>query len=100
MAPAILIFLFERPKISDIGLEFKNGNKVAILITAISWSLAIIVSLRALLLGDVTVVAPLMSVNVILNVFAGYIFLKERDDLLKKIIAGVVIIFSVLLINL
>lgn len=99
MIPSILIFLFERPKISDIQSEFKNGNKVAILITAISWSLSAVTSLRAYLLGDVTTVAPLCALNVILNVFAGYIFLKERDNLSKKIIAGILIIISVILIQ-
>jgi len=97
--PAILIFLFERSKISDVQAEFKNGNKLAIILTGIFWSLAAMTLLRAYMLGDVTVVAPLASLTVILNVFAGYIFLKERDNLLKKVIAGVLILVSVILIQ-
>ena len=97
--PAFLIFLFERPKLSDIQSEFKNGNKAAIFITAFCWSSFSIVGLRAYLLGSVTTVVPLFALNVILNILAGYIFLKERDNLFKKLIAGILVIISVILIQ-
>jgi len=98
--PPILIYLIERPKISDIKSEFINGNKKAILLTAFAWSITALTSIRAYILGSVTMVAPIAAVSVILNVFAGYIFLKERDNLLKKTIAAIVIIIGVVLIQL
>lgn len=98
--PSILIFFIERIKISDIKDEFKNANKVHIFLTAIAWGLAILCQLRAYQLGKVTVVAPLCAISVILNAIAGYIFLKEKDNIIRKIIAGILIIISVILINL
>lgn len=98
--PALLILFLERIKLTDIANEFKTGNKKAILITSISWGVMLIVQLRAYQLGKVTMVAPLCSLTVIINVIVGYLFLKERDNLFKKILASILVIISVLLIKL
>lgn len=100
MVPALLIFLFERPKLKEIRSEFTDGNFKALLITAISWGLMIVSQLRAYQFGNITIVSPLCAITVILNVISGYVFLKERDNLLNKIIAGILIIISVILIRL
>ena len=97
--PAILIFILERVKISDIKSELKNGNKRAIIITGITWALSIVAQLRAYQLGDVSIVAPLCSLAVILNVIMGYFFQKERDNLPKKIIAAILIVLGIVLIK-
>lgn len=97
--PALLIFIFERVKIKDIKEEFKICDKKAIFITSISWGIMILSQLRAMQLGMITTVAPLCAITVILNVFAGYLFLNEKDNLIKKIIAAIIVIFSITLIK-
>ena len=97
--PAILITIFERIKFSELKDEYKNGNKKAIWITSISWALSILFQLRAYQLGEVSIVAPLCALSVILNVVVGYFFLKEKDNMLKKIIAAILIIFGIILIK-
>lgn len=97
--PAILIMIFERIKPSEIKNEFAKGNKKAILITAIAWPISIIGQLRAYQLGNVTIVAPLCALSVMLNVIVGYLFLKEKDNLLRKIISAIFIIISIILIK-
>ncbi len=99
IVPAILIMIFERIKLSEIKSEFTNGNKKAILITAISWPITIITQLKAYQLGNVTIVAPLCALSVMLNVMVGYLFLKEKDNLLRKIISAILIIISIILIK-
>ncbi len=99
MIPALLIMIFERIKPSEIKNEFVNGNKKAIFITAISWGLSIIMQLRAYQLGNVTVIAPLCALTVMTNVIVGYLFLNEKDNLVRKIIAAILIIISILLIK-
>lgn len=99
MIPAILIMLFERIKPSEIKDEFVKGNRKAILITAIAWPISIIAQLRAYQLGNVTIVAPLCALSVMLNVIVGYLFLKEKDNLLRKIISAILIIISIILIK-
>lgn len=98
--PALLIMVFERIKLKDIVDEYKNGNKIAIGVTATTWGLMIFAQLMAYNLGNVTVVAPLCSLTVILNVIVGYLFLGEKSNLGKKIIASILVIISVLLIKL
>ncbi len=97
--PAIFIIIAEKIKISDITNEFKIGDKLPIFLTSLSWSTMIMFQLLAYRLGEVTTVAPLLSLTVIGNVIIGYIFLKEKDNLPKKIIAAVLIIISVFLIK-
>ena len=99
LIPSIFIFIVEKIHILNIKNEFKNGNKKAILITGISWGAMIVVQLRAYQLGDVTSVAPLCALSVIGNVIAGYLFLKERHSMLKKIIAALLIIIGIFLIK-
>lgn len=97
--PGILIFVFEKIKISDIKDEIKNGNKIVIIITGVTWALSIISQLRAYQLGEVSVVAPLCALAVILNVIIGYIFQKERENMLKKIISAILIVLGIILIK-
>lgn len=97
--PAILITIFERIKIKDIIGEFKTGNTKSIIITSIAWSIAIVAHLKSLQLGKVTIVAPLSSLGVILNVIVSYLFLKEKDNLFKKIIASLLVMLGIFLIK-
>lgn len=99
IVPAILIMIVERIKPSEIKNEMISGNKKAIVITALSWGMSIICNLRAYQLQKVSIVAPLSALTVILNVIAGYLFLKEKDNMLRKIIAAIVILISIILIK-
>lgn len=78
MIPAVLIMIFERVKPSQIKKEFVLGNKKAIVITALSWGVTIVSQLRAYQLQDVSIVAPLCAVSVILNVAVRICFLKGK----------------------
>lgn len=99
LIPALFITIAERVKLSNIKKEFKNGNKKAILITGLCWGTMIVVQLRAYQLGEATSVAPLCALTVIGNVLVGYLFLKERNNLIKKLIAAFLIILSIFLIK-
>lgn len=97
--PAILISIFEKVKPSDIKEELLTGNKISIIITGITWGTSIICQLRAYQLENVTIVAPLCALSVMLNVIVGYLFLNERDNLLKKVVSAILIIISIILIK-
>ncbi len=99
LIPAFFITIAEKIKLSDIKKEFLQGNKKSIIITSLCWGTMLVTQLNAYQLKDITSVAPLCSLTVIVNVIVGYLFLKEKDNLLKKIIAAVLIIISVFLIN-
>lgn len=100
VVPALLISLIERISIKKIKQEYIGGDKSAIWITGIAWGLSILFGLRAYILGDVITVSPLTSLSVLLNVLLAYIFLGEKESLLRKIISAIGIIIGVLLITL
>jgi len=100
LVPSILTLLFEKIKVKDIILEYKNSNKLSIFITGMSWSFMMIFKLLAYKFGKVILVAPLCSLTVILNIFIGYILLKEKGNLIKKIISSIIIIIGIILIKL
>lgn len=100
LLPALLIFIFDKVKIKDLVEEYKNCNKKLLFIVGISWAIMMILSLYAYQLGQVSIVAPLCSLTVILNVIVGYFFLNEKTRLPQKIFAGILVIISVILIKL
>ncbi len=95
--PAIILFFWERTSVSEIVNEFNTGEKKYFLLTGITWSLAVLFTLRALQLGKVSEVIPLEASAVILNVIVASIILKERSDLTKKIIAAILVIAGIVL---
>lgn len=97
--PALFITIAEKVKLSNIKKEFIGGNKKAIIITSLCWGTMIVVQLKAYQLGEVTSVAPLCALTVIGNVIVGYTFLKERNNLLKKLFSAILIIISIFLIK-
>jgi len=97
--PCILIFIFERIKIKKIINEYKNSNKFILFLTSISWMFMMISKLKSYELGRVTVVAPLLSLNVILNIIVSFLLLKEKNNIIKKILASILIIIGIILIK-
>lgn len=97
--PALLTWGAERIKLSDIKAEYINGDKKSIIICGGVWGLMMVSLLKAYQFGQVTTVAPLAALSVLVNVIVGYIFLKERSNMLKKIISAMLIIIAVVLIK-
>lgn len=99
LIPMILIFLFERIKIKDVVKEYNNSNKSALIITGVTWTFMMVTKLKSYELGTISVVATLTSLTVILNIIVSYFFLKEKNNMLRKIIAGLLIIVGIILIK-
>lgn len=97
--PAILVFLVERLKIKQVIGEWNHHSKKFIWLTGISWSFMMITKLRTYQLGEVTKIAPSCSLTVILNVLFAFLFLKNRKNIFRKIIAGILIIIGVFMIK-
>ncbi|MBR5342086.1 MAG: EamA family transporter [Erysipelotrichaceae bacterium] len=97
--PSLLILLVDKINTSDVLNELKEGNKKAILLVSSSWGIMIIGMLRAYQFGSVTTIAPIASVTTIINVFVAYFYLKEKDSLLKKVLAALIVISGIVLIQ-
>jgi drug/metabolite transporter (DMT)-like permease len=96
--PASMITVGERIKPMEVAQEFKDKNRIFYLACGIAWGLAIFFSLRSYQLGgQVTTIVPLQAVSVLLNVIIAYIFLKERENSLKKLVAAFLVISGICL---
>lgn len=100
VVPALFIIGAERLGPQIIRRELSVCNKKCLLITAVSSAIMTIVKLAAFQVGQVIVVAPLCSLIIMTNILFEMIVLGEKNDLAKKFIAGLIILFSIWLIQL
>ena len=98
--PSLLIFIFGRHSIKGLIQEFNLYDKKRFLIAAFCWSLMLIASVRAYQLGNVTIVAPILTLTSILNTIYEYLIVKNKSKFLQKVVASIMIITGVLLIRL
>lgn len=97
--PALLIFLFGRHSIRGLIKEFNLYSKTKFLVSAFCWALMLISSVKAYQVGSVAVIAPILTLTSVLNTFYEFLVLKNKNQVLQKIICSVMIIIGVLLIK-
>lgn len=97
LIPAAMVALSERIQPRVISSEWKRGNKKYFAVTGCSWALSILFALRSYQLGEVSTIVPLSAIVVILNVIVAYVFLKERDNGYKKLLAAIIAVTGVYL---
>lgn len=97
LIPAVMLVIFERHSLAELKAEFKPEARKYYLLTGIAWAIQIVFSLRAFQLGSVTTIAPIQASAVILNVLVAYLFLNERSDKLKKILAAILVMIGIYL---
>lgn len=93
--PIILILLFDRISLGDLKSEFVKTNKMFLLFTGFFWGLSIFFILNAYQEGDVTTVAPLAALNVLLNVIVAFFVHKETTHIFRKVIAAIIVLIGI-----
>lgn len=97
--PAIIISLVGRISLKELKQEFNLYDKKRFILAGFCWCLMLIASVRAYQLGNVTVVAPILTLTSILNTIYEYFIVKNRKKFLQKLIASILIILGVILIR-
>lgn len=97
--PSLLIFIFGRHSINGLIQEFNLYDKPKFLLASFCWCLMLIASVRAYQLGNVTVVAPILTLTSILNTIYEYLIIKNKKHFLQKLVASILIILGVILIR-
>ncbi len=97
--PFVCISIFDKINISKLKNEYIKGDRKQILLTSLASSIMLISQLRAYELGSVVIVSSLCSLTIILNIFFSYFILKEKNNFIKKLIAAIIIILSIVLIK-
>lgn len=99
IVPAIILVAARQATPKTVLAEMKRKDWWLVLLCGISQGLQAFTWLRALQFRNNFVeVASITAVYVILNVFFAFIFLRERSNLAKKLIAAAIIVFSIVLI--
>lgn len=97
LVPALMIFIFEKQKISGVLAGASSSRKRYFAITGITWAFLTVTLIRAYQLGEFVTVSPLMLTTVLLNVIVAYFFHKEQSNIKIKITAAIIVFVGVYL---
>ena len=97
--PSVLIFIFGKHSLKELKKEFNSYDKKSFLLAAFTWCLMLIASVRAYQLGNVTLIAPLLTLTSILNTMYEYFVCKNKSKFIQKVIASILIIIGVVIIK-
>ncbi|OQY65521.1 hypothetical protein B6D29_03760 [Microgenomates bacterium UTCPR1] len=98
VAPIIVVSFFPAIRLSIVKKIIRKDFKQISLISFLNVS-AYLFNLKALVVGgEVTKVIPIVQTSTIITIILGIIFLKEREHIVKKIVAGLIAIIGVFLL--
>ncbi len=97
--PAVIISIASRLTVKKLREEFNLYDKKRFILAGFCWCLMLIASVRAYQLGNVTVVAPILTLTSILNTMYEYFIVKNKKKFVQKLIASILIIIGVILIR-
>ena len=97
--PSMLIFIFGKHSLNELKKEFDSYDKRCFLLAAFSWCLMLIASVRSYQLGNVILIAPLLTLTSILNTMYEYFVCKNKSKFIQKVIASILIIIGVVIIK-
>jgi drug/metabolite transporter (DMT)-like permease len=93
----LIIIVYPKVRIKQLRQEFKNGGwKVGL--AAFCNAAGFILFIEALNLADASRVIPVICTGSIITVLGGIIFLKERDHIVRKLIAMIIAFCGVVLL--
>ena len=97
--PSILIFIFGKHSLKELKCEFNYYDKKYFLLASFCWCLMLIASVRSYQLGNVTLIAPLLTLTSILNTMYEYFVCKNKSKFIQKVIVSILIIIGVIIIK-
>ena len=97
LVPSVIIKIFSKLSIKDLKKEFNLYNKRKFLLVSFSWCVMLISSVKAYEQGNVSVVAPLLTLTSILNSIYEFFKDKNKKMLLYKLFISMLIILGVIL---
>ncbi|MBW7960187.1 EamA family transporter [Patescibacteria group bacterium] len=98
VAPIIVVSFFPAIKLSIVKKIIKKDFKQISLISFLNVA-AYLFNLKALVVGgEATKVIPIVQTSTIITIILGIIFLKEREHIVKKTVAGLIAIIGVFLL--
>ena len=97
LIPAFILMFFTLKKKKEFKSIIKNQYKV-VLGASVLGAIFYYTSLKAYALIDVSTVFPIIKTSALITVLLGIIFLKERQNMLRRIIATLIILAGIAVI--
>ncbi len=95
--PLVFIYFFPKIKFAAIKKELKTSSWSLVLMAGLNVA-GYLLQLKAVTMADATEVIPIVQTYSLFTVLAGVLILKERENIGKKIFAGVLAIVGVFLL--
>lgn len=99
LIPAIIIKIFSKLSINDLKKEFNLYNNKKFLLVSFSWCIMLISSVKAYESGNISIVAPLLTLTIIFNTLYEYFVDKDKKALYYKMFISLLTILGVILIK-
>ena len=99
LIPALIIKIVSKLSIKDLKQEFKLYDKKEFMIVSFSWAMMLISSVKAYEYGNISIVAPLLTLSMITNSIYEYFIDKDKKSLKRKLIISLLIVLGIILIK-
>lgn len=95
--PLIFIY-FPHMKLNDMKVEIKKFSWKIILLSFLN-VIGYLLMLKAFNLADATRIIPITQLSTLMTVIVGIFLLNEKNNLFKKLLAGIIAVFGVFLLR-
>lgn len=99
LIPAIIIKIASKLSLNDLKQEFKLYDKKKFMLVSFSWAIMLISSVKAYEYGNLSIVAPLLTLSMVTNSIYEYFIDKDKKSLRRKLLISILIVIGIILIK-
>ncbi|MDO4376130.1 MAG: hypothetical protein Q4C33_03045 [bacterium] len=99
LIPAFIIKIVSKLSIKDLKQEFKLYDKKKFMLVSFSWAMMLISSVKAYEYGNISIVAPLLTLSMVTNSIYEYFIDKDKNSLKRKLAISLLIVIGIILIK-
>lgn len=99
LIPAFIIKIVSKLSIKDLKQEFKLYDKKKFMLVSFSWAMMLISSVKAYEYGNISIVAPLLTLSMVTNSIYEYFIDKDKKSLKRKLAISLLIVMGIILIK-
>lgn len=99
LIPALIIKIASKLSLNNLKQEFKLYDKKKFMLVSFSWAIMLISSVKAYEYGNISIVAPLLTLSMVTNSIYEYFIDKDKKSLRRKLLISILIVIGIILIK-
>ncbi len=99
LIPALIIKTVSKLSINNLKQEFILYDKMKFMLVSFSWAMMLISSVKAYEYGNISIVAPLLTLSMVTNSIYEFFIDKDKKSLKRKLLISLLIVVGVILIK-